>query len=65
MSPAAYEPERWQGVALPAGRPLRGSWAPRFRPFGPLGVLLTRLWRVGACWPQVDTLRFPVAAPVQ
>eukprot|EP00974_Lingulodinium_polyedra_P062699 6053681-Lingulodinium_polyedra.AAC.1 len=52
MFPATYEPERWQGVAPPAGHPLRGSWAPPFRPFGPVGALLTRLWRVGARWPQ-------------
>eukprot|EP00974_Lingulodinium_polyedra_P016386 1587212-Lingulodinium_polyedra.AAC.1 len=42
----------------------RGEWAPPFRPFGPIGVLLLRLWRVGAAWPDIDTWVFPSAAPV-
>eukprot|EP00974_Lingulodinium_polyedra_P018259 1765979-Lingulodinium_polyedra.AAC.1 len=34
-----------ESVAPPAGHASRGAWAPPFRPFGPVGVLLVRLWR--------------------
>eukprot|EP00974_Lingulodinium_polyedra_P072929 7058344-Lingulodinium_polyedra.AAC.1 len=53
------------GVVRSPGRSSR-AWrvGPRFRPFGPASVLLARLWRVGACWPEIDVCHFPVAAPV-
>eukprot|EP00974_Lingulodinium_polyedra_P098222 9521165-Lingulodinium_polyedra.AAC.1 len=51
---AAAAPLGQLEVAPPAGRRDRVKWAPPVTPFGPVGVILARLWRAGGCWPKPD-----------